>query len=105
MRSGLVLETGSIVTVDVRLEIGQVTETVVVKATSPLIESESSSVGQLIERANVANMPVESRRGASLVRLMGSVVYREEAQGEAIPRFSMGGGRSEHDAGRPVPGR
>ena len=93
MRSGLVLETGSIVTVDVRLEIGQVTETVVVKATSPLIESESSSVGQLIERANVANMPVESRRGASLVRLMGNVVYREEAQGEAIPRFTMGGGR------------
>ena len=64
-----------------------------VKATTPLIESESSSVGQLIERASVLNMPVESRRGASLVRLMGNVVYREEAQGEAIPRFTMAGGR------------
>jgi hypothetical protein len=93
VRSGLVLETGSVATVDVRLEVGQLTESVVVSATSALIESESASIGTLIERANVANMPVESRRSASLVRLMGNVVYREEAQGEAIPRFTMGGGR------------
>ena len=93
VRPGLVLETGSTVTVDVRLDVGALTETVMVKATTPLIESESSSVGQLIERASVLNMPVESRRGASLVRLMGNVVYREEAQGEAIPRFTMAGGR------------
>jgi len=93
LRGGLVLETGSVATVNVSLELGQVTETVIVRASSPLIESESSSVGQLIERSNVANMPVESRRGASLVRLMGNVVYREEAQGEAIPRFTMAGGR------------
>ena len=93
LRSGLVLETGSTFTVDVQLEVGQLTESVVVRATTPLLDSESSSVGQLIERANVLNMPVESRRGASLVRLMGNVVYREEAQGEAIPRFTMAGGR------------
>jgi outer membrane receptor protein involved in Fe transport len=93
VRSGLLLETGSTATVDVQLEVGQLTESVVVKATSPLIESETSSIGTLIERANVANMPVESRRSASLVKLMGNVVYREEAQGEAIPRFTMGGGR------------
>ena len=90
---GLVLETGSTATVNVGLEVGQVTESVIVQATTPLIDSESSSVGQLIERANVLNMPVESRRSASLIRLMGNVVYREEAQGEAIPRFTMAGGR------------
>jgi hypothetical protein len=93
VRSGLVLETGLAATVDVQLQVGQITESVVVQATSALIESESSSIGTLIERANVANMPVESRRSASLVKLMGNVVYREEAQGEAIPRFTMGGGR------------
>ena len=93
LRTGLVLETGTTATVNAVLEVGAVTESVVVQATTPLIDSESSSVGQLIERANVLNMPVESRRGASLIRLMGNVVYREEAQGEAIPRFTMAGGR------------
>ncbi|MBI4874633.1 MAG: TonB-dependent receptor [Acidobacteria bacterium] len=93
VRSGLALETGSTATVNVQLELGQITESVVITASTPLIESETSSVGQLIERTSVLNMPVESRRGASLVRLMGNVVYREEAQGEAIPRFTMAGGR------------
>ena len=47
VRSGLVLETGFTATVDVQLEIGAVTEVVQVTASTPLIESESSSVGQL----------------------------------------------------------
>ncbi|MCI0424119.1 MAG: carboxypeptidase-like regulatory domain-containing protein, partial [Acidobacteria bacterium] len=95
-QSGVVLETGFARALDIRLEVGEVTETVNVEAATPLLESETSSVGQLIERAQVANMPVESRRAASLIRLMGAVVYREELQGsgEAIPAFSMAGGRS-----------
>src|SRR5262252_5354528 len=39
VRAGLVLETGSAATVDVQLEVGQLTESVVVKATSPLVDS------------------------------------------------------------------
>jgi len=94
VRPGLVLETGFARTVDVQMEIGATTESVVVTAQTPLLESESSTVGQLIERANVRNLPIESRRSASLIRLMGMVVYREEFATEAIPRFSMTGGRS-----------
>ena len=36
LRTGLVLETGSTATVDVQLEVGAVTDTVVVKAATPL---------------------------------------------------------------------
>jgi hypothetical protein len=94
VRKGLVLETGFTRTVDIRLELGAMAEAVTVTAETPLLESESSTVGQLIERSNVIHMPVESRRSASLIRLMGMVVYREEANTEQIPRFSMAGGRS-----------
>ncbi len=94
VRKGLTMETGAARTVDVQLEVGVVTDAVVVTAETPLLESESSSVGQLIERSNVMNMPVESRRGAALIRLMGGVVFREEYATEVIPRFSMAGGRS-----------
>src|SRR5437762_10110853 len=96
LRGNLALETGAVATVNVQLEVGQITETVMVKATTPLIESESASVGQLIERSSVANLPGESRRAASLIRLMENVVYREEGQGEAIPRVTMAGGRPPH---------
>ena len=96
-RSGIVMETSIVRTVDVELELGDVTETVTVEAAAPLLQSETSTVGQLIERTTVMNMPIESRRAASLVRLTGTVVYRNESpNGEQIPFFSIAGGRSRN---------
>jgi hypothetical protein len=93
IRGGLVMETGTTRTVDVTLEVGAVTESLQVTAAVALLDTDTSSVGQFIERTTVANMPVESRRVAALIRLMGGVVYQREQQGEAIPYFSMAGGR------------
>ncbi len=93
--SGITLETGIARADDINLQVGNVTESVEVKAETPLLESSSSTVGQLVERATVFNMPVESRRSASLVKIMGAVAFNVEDSGaEAIPRFSMAGGRS-----------
>jgi len=96
VQAGIVLETGITRTVDLRLSIGAVSETVEVKAQAALLESETSSVGQLIERTSVLNMPLESRRTAGLVRLLGAVTFRSETGGEQVPMFSMAGGRSQN---------
>ncbi len=53
-------------------------------------------MGQFIEREQVMNMPLVSRRSASLVRLMGNVSFRSEDGGEQVPKFSMAGGRSQN---------
>ena len=95
-QTGITLETGYTRTVDVSLEVGQIAEVVNVEAATPLLESATSSVGQFIEREQVFNMPVQSRRSASLVRLMGNVTYRSEDGGEQIPKFAMAGGRSQN---------
>jgi len=96
VRSGLVLETGLTKTVDITLEVGDVTERVEVTAATPLLESDDATVGQFIERETVANMPLESRRAASLVRLTGQVVFSGEGGAEQLPFFSMAGGRSRN---------
>ncbi len=96
VRSGVVLETGTTTTLDIQLEVGAITETVTVRAAAPLLETESSSVGQLVERASVVNMPVESRRSGSLVRLMGMVAFSSETLPEQVPTFSIAGGRSKN---------
>ncbi|MGH9632299.1 MAG: carboxypeptidase regulatory-like domain-containing protein, partial [Bryobacteraceae bacterium] len=96
LRSGIVLETGTATTVDIELALGSIAETVTVQAQAPLLESESSAVGQLIENASIQNLPIQSRRSAALVRLMGGVVFRSEDGGEAVPKFSMSGGRSQN---------
>ena len=94
--TGITLETGYTRTADVKLEVGQLAEVVNVEATTPLLESSTSSVGQFIEREMVFNMPVQSRRSASLVKLMGNITYRSEDGGEQVPKFSMAGGRSQN---------
>ena len=85
VRSGVVLETATTRTLDFAMEVGAVTESVEVNATVPLLESETSSVGQFIERTTVINMPLESRRTAGLVKLMGMVAFREESGAEQVP--------------------
>lgn len=95
-QSGLVLETGTVRGVNIEMQVGDVTETIEVDAAAPLLETESSTVGQFIERDTVFNMPVASRRSASLVRLLGNVTYRSEGGAEALPFFSMAGGRSRN---------
>ncbi len=93
-QTGVAMETNTTRTIDVSLELGEVTETIEVTGAAPLLESASSTIGQLIEQASVINMPVESRRSASLVRLMGGVTFRDEGGAEQAPKFSMYGGRS-----------
>ena len=94
MRQHVRLETGQVATIDITLEIGEVSETVNVTAATPLLQAETSSVGQLIENTTIINMPLASRRAASLVRLMGGVTFMDGAADEALPLFSMAGGRA-----------
>ncbi|MBM3795284.1 MAG: TonB-dependent receptor [Acidobacteria bacterium] len=96
VQGGITLETGITRTADLRLTVGAVTETIEVKAQAALLESETSSVGQLIERTSVLNMPLESRCTAGLVRLLGAVTFTNETGGEQVPMFSMAGGRSQN---------
>ena len=84
VRSGLTLETGTTATVNVELQLGAMTETVSVDAKAALLETESGSLGQLIENKNIANMPVPSRRSASLVRLMGNISFTIEDGAEQV---------------------
>ena len=96
VRTGLTLETGTTATINVELQLGNMTETISVQAQAPVLDTESGSTGQLIESKNLANMPVPSRRSASLVRLMGNISYAVEDGAEQVPKFSMAGGRSQN---------
>ncbi|MEZ5399342.1 MAG: carboxypeptidase regulatory-like domain-containing protein [Bryobacteraceae bacterium] len=92
-RSGIVMELGRVVRLDVALTLGAVSETVEVSGAAPLIESESATVGQFIENKTIADMPLNGRRVGDLLGLMGNGVY---IRGDVIrPRVSIGGGRAD----------
>ncbi|MFN7936428.1 MAG: TonB-dependent receptor [Bryobacteraceae bacterium] len=93
LRSNITMETGQVLTLDVTLEVGEVTQSVTISEAPPLLESASSSVGQLIENKNITNMPLASRRTAALVRLMGNVSFINEDLQQGQINFSLAGGR------------
>jgi hypothetical protein len=54
--------------IDVRLDIGQSTDKVTVTAEAPLLETASSSRGQVVDERSIADMP---RWGSELARKLG----------------------------------
>ena len=92
-RSGIVMELGRTLRLDVTMQLGQVSESVEVSGTPSLIESETATVGQFIENKTIADMPLNGRRVGDLLGLMGNGVY---IRGDVIrPRVSVGGGRGD----------
>jgi hypothetical protein len=91
--SGLALELGRTTRLDIRLDLGQVAETVEVTGTPPLLESESSTVGAFIENKTIIDMPLNGRRVGELLAGMGHTVF---ITGDIIrPRVATGGGRGD----------
>src|SRR3954454_6103224 len=56
-------------TVDVELQVGEVTSTVQVEATAPLLNTTSATLGQVIENRTIMSLPTNTRNPLSLVAL------------------------------------
>lgn len=93
-RTGLTLNVNQSAGVDFTLETGQVTEEVRITEAAPIVETQSSSIGQLIDRNMIEGMPLPNRAATALIVLTpGAAVVATGGGGENIPIFSVGGGR------------
>src|SRR2546427_816905 len=68
-RSGLVITVGQVARVDFELQPGAVATTVEVAAAAPALESETSSIGQLVDSRRVQELPLRGRNPYSLVTI------------------------------------
>ncbi|MEO7651290.1 MAG: TonB-dependent receptor, partial [Bryobacteraceae bacterium] len=83
-RSGIRLRVADNLTVDLHLEIGQVTEEVRVEAAAPLVDATSTTLGQVIENRRIQELPLNGRDAFSLAGLVPGVVPVQPAPGAAI---------------------
>src|SRR3954454_2093584 len=65
-QSGVVLQVDQHARIDFALQVGQVSETVEVMASAPLLESQSSSIGRVITGDFVNELPLNGRNFVSL---------------------------------------
>lgn len=89
--SGLQLRVDQTAVLHVTLQPGEVRESVEVIATTPLLESESSSVGQVIENKKILELPLNGRNPFALGLLSGNTTPMF-GMGSNLP-FIAGGGR------------
>ncbi|MDZ7638574.1 MAG: TonB-dependent receptor plug domain-containing protein [Bryobacterales bacterium] len=79
---------------NVSMEIGAVTETVVVTDQAPLLETRTSDTSQLVEARNVQDMPLGDRRTMNIIQMTGAAVFVNYDSG-GKPNFSLAGGRTQ----------
>jgi hypothetical protein len=97
VRQGLSLSTGQTLGLDVKLDLGAVTETVNVSGEAPLVESRTSDVTQLIESKSIEDLPLGNRRALNVINLTGAAVFVSYGNTPCnnTPNFSLAGGRPQ----------
>jgi hypothetical protein len=94
VRENLTLTTGQALTLDVELEVGSLTESVIVSDQAPLLETRTSDTSQLVESRNVQDMPLGDRRTMNIISMTGAAVFVNYDSG-GKPNFSLAGGRTQ----------
>src|SRR3989475_1838277 len=87
-QTGLLLQVGSNPTINIALQVGQVSEQVEVQANAALVETRNVSVGQVMETQRVLELPLNGRNPQELVLLSGAAQQVTPAGG-----YTFGGTR------------
>ena len=86
-REGIRLATGETVRLDLQLEIGGVADAITVTADAPLLRSETSGLGQVIDNRKLVDLPLNGRSFISLAGLAPGVAL---PPGSSLPRINGG---------------
>ena len=70
-QKGIVLQVDTNPTIDVSLQVGAVSEQVVVEANAAQVETRTTSIGQVVNNQQIAEMPLNGRNPIELVFLAG----------------------------------
>jgi hypothetical protein len=104
IRSGITLEVAQVAQVDIALTVGSISQNVTVTGAPPLLDTETSSVGQVLEAKSIASLPLNGRSSFRLIQLTPGVTFNQAANGQFgdVPvnttwdsDFSVNGGRAQ----------
>jgi hypothetical protein len=94
IRTGLALRVADQLVIDMKLEVGAVSESVTVEATAPLVDSASITLGQVVEARTIVELPLNGRDPTALAALAPGVIPPAApltaAQGGNIPSINGG---------------
>ncbi len=104
-RPEVVVEVNQSARIDVTLQVGDVTQSVEVTAETPLLQSETSSLGQVVEQRETNELPLNGRNIFNLTAIAPSVVPQGNNYGTPVGKnpfdfanFQVGGSFANQSA-------
>jgi hypothetical protein len=105
VREPVVVEVQSAVRIDMALEVGDVAQVVEITGQTPLLQPETTSLGQVVDSRKVQEMPLNGRNVLNLVSLVPGVVPQGQSMGNptgtnifAWGNYQIGGGAANQSA-------
>lgn len=102
-RAGILLAVGEVARVDIVLQVGQVTETVEVTSDATHVDTQTSTLGAVVDERRIRELPLNGRDATQLIGLLPGIVgttdtsgLRQGGSGRGIiqPGFASNGARS-----------
>jgi carboxypeptidase family protein len=72
VQTGILLEVSNNVTINVTLRVGEAKQQVEVAANASMVETQTTSVGSVMDHARVLDLPLNGRQATDLIMLMGA---------------------------------
>src|SRR5205807_10113333 len=103
LRSGINLEVDQVATIDLIMQVGNITQAVEVVASGPLLAVTNSQMGEVVNNVQVESLPMNGRQPFRLLELTPGVFKAPSSNGQyqdiAVNQgnetiFSIGGGRA-----------
>jgi hypothetical protein len=103
VQSGLVLQVGNNIQVNVAMQVGAVSETVEVNATASLVETRENSISHVIDQQRINELPLNGRQATQLIMTLGAAAYGDAGDTGSktfysSTRISVGGGQGNGTA-------
>lgn len=90
VREGITLTTGQVATVDLKLEVGDVSATVTISGDAPIADSGKIDVGRVLNSREIQNLPLVSRNPYNYSLLQANVTGRPNSE-FGVPRINANG--------------
>ena len=94
---GIVLQVDQTARFDLTLQIGQVTESITVTASAPVLSRDTSDIGQVIDEKQVVDLPLNGRNFLQLASLTNGVHLQGNTESGG-PQFTSDGNRTQQNS-------
>jgi hypothetical protein len=89
LQSGIILQVGNKVQVNVTLQLGAVSQEVHVSANAAMVEMQDTSISQVVDQRRIVDLPLNGRQATDLILLSGGAVVAPNAAGRVVSSHDM----------------